>query len=85
MSADNCQTDRWKKGGKEERGGYPPRNMGNFVTESNLNCADLATAVSMENFNLWHKGCLCGIVKNVANFCPCLKSFPEAKVKTKIN
>ena len=28
------------------------------------------------------KDCFCGIlVKNVATFCPCLKSLPEAKVK----
>ena len=31
---------------------------------------------------MWHKDCFCGIlVKNVAAFCPCLKSLPEAKVK----
>ena len=30
----------------------------------------------------WHKDCFCGIlVKNVATFCPCLKSLPEVKVK----
>jgi hypothetical protein len=33
-----------------------------------------------ENFRMWHKDC--GIlVKNVATFCPCPKSLPEAKVK----
>ena len=31
---------------------------------------------------MWHKDCFCGIlVKNVATFCPCLKSLPKAKVK----
>ena len=31
---------------------------------------------------MWHKDCFCGIlVKNVATFCLCLKSLPEAKVK----
>ena len=62
--------------------GYPSRNMEDFVTESDLNCADLAQEVSVENFNMWPRDCFCGIlVKNVATFCPCLKSLPEAKVK----
>ena len=62
--------------------GYPSRNMEDFVTESDLNCADLAQEVSVENFNMWPRDCFCGIlVKNVAAFCPCLKSLPEAKVK----
>ena len=31
---------------------------------------------------MWHKDCFCVIlVKNVATFCPCLKSLPEAKMK----
>jgi hypothetical protein len=31
---------------------------------------------------MWHKDCFCGtLVKNVATFCPCLKSLPETKVK----
>ena len=33
--------------------GYPSRNMEGFVTESGLNCADLAQEVSVENFNTW--------------------------------
>jgi hypothetical protein len=38
--------------------------------------------VSMENFNVWSRDCFCAIlVKNVATFCPCLKSLPEAKGK----
>ncbi|KRY66817.1 hypothetical protein T11_13570 [Trichinella zimbabwensis] len=29
---------------------------------------------------MWPRDCFCGIlVKNVATFCPCLKSLPEAK------
>jgi hypothetical protein len=32
--------------------------------------------------NTWPRQCFCGIlVKNVATFCPWLKSLPEAKVK----
>ena len=34
------------------------------------------------NFSMWPRECFYGIlVKNVATFCPCLKSLPEAKVK----
>ena len=62
---------------------YSNRNMEDFVAGSNLNCVDLAQEISKEkNFSMWHKDCFCGIlVKNVATFCPCLKSLPEAKVK----
>ena len=43
---------------------------------------DLAQEVSVDNSNVWPKDCVCGIlVKNVATFCPCQKSLPEAKVK----
>ena len=63
--------------------GHPSKNMVDFVAGSNLNCVDLAQEVSKENFRMWHKDCFCGIlVKNVATFCPCLKSLPEAKVKS---
>ena len=57
--------------------------MEDFVAGSNLNCIYLAQEISKEkNFRMWHKDCFCGIlVKNVAAFCPCLKSLPEAKVK----
>ena len=57
--------------------------MEDFVAGSNLNCVDLAQEISKEkNFRMWHKDWFCGIlVKNVATFCPCLKSLPEAKVK----
>ena len=62
---------------------HPTRNMEDFVADSNLNCEELAQDVSMERyFRMWPKDCFCGIlVKNVAAFCPCLKSLPEAKVK----
>ena len=64
--------------------GHPSRNMEVFVAGSNLNCVDLAQDISKEkNFRMRHKDCFfCGIlVKNVATFCPCLKSLSEAKVK----
>ena len=58
--------------------GYPSRNMEDFVTESDLNCMDLAEEVSLENFNMRPKNCFCGVlVKNVATFCLCLKSLPR--------
>ena len=61
---------------------HPSRNMEDFVAGSDLNCIDLAQEISKENFRMWHKYCFCGIlVTNVATFCPCLKSLPEAKVK----
>jgi hypothetical protein len=57
--------------------------MKDFVAEIDLNCADLAQVGSMEkNFSMWPRDCFCGILmKNVAAFCPCSKSVPEAKVK----
>jgi hypothetical protein len=62
--------------------GYPSRNMENSVTESDLNCADLAQEVSVENFNKWPRDCFCStLLKNLATFCTCLKSLPEANVK----
>jgi hypothetical protein len=62
--------------------GHPSRDMEDFVTVSDLNCADLAQKVSVENFNMWPRDCFYGILmKNMAGFCPCLKSLPEAKVK----
>jgi hypothetical protein len=57
--------------------------MEDFVAVNDLNCEDLAQEISLEkNFSMWPRGCFCGIlVKNVAAFCPCLKSLPEAKIK----
>jgi hypothetical protein len=35
-----------------------------------------------KNFSMWPRDCFCStLVKDVAAFCPCLKSHPEAKVK----
>jgi hypothetical protein len=63
--------------------GHHSRDMEDFVARSNLNCIDLAQEIAKEkNFRMWHKNCFCGIWgKNVATFCPCLKSLPETKVK----
>ena len=62
--------------------GYPSRDMEDFVTESNLNCADLVQEVSMDNFYMWPRDCFSDIlVKNVATLCPCLNSLSGAKVK----
>jgi hypothetical protein len=61
----------WKAMGYFKWGvmGYSSRNLDDFVTESDLNCADLAQEVSVEN--TWPRQCFCGIlVKNVATFCP---------------
>jgi hypothetical protein len=54
-----------------------------FVAVSDLNCADWTQEVSVENnFSMWPRDCFCGVlVMNVAAFCSCLKSLPEAKVK----
>jgi hypothetical protein len=62
--------------------GHRGRNMEDFVAGSNLNCVDLVQKISKEkNFRMWHKDCFCGILmKNVATFCPRLKSLPETKV-----
>ena len=62
--------------------GQPSRNMEDFVTESDLNCSYQAPEISVENFNMWPRDCSCGVlVKNLATFCSCLKSLPEAEVK----
>jgi hypothetical protein len=63
--------------------GHPSRNMVDFVAEGDLNCESLALEVSEEkNFSMWPRDCSCAIlVSNVAAFCLCLKSLPEAKVK----
>ena len=37
---------------------HPSRNMEDFVSESDLKCADLAQEVSVEkNFSMWHRDC----------------------------
>jgi hypothetical protein len=51
--------------------GYPSRNMEDLVTESNLNCVDLAQEVSVENFNMWPRDYFCDILmKNMGYFVP---------------
>ena len=56
--------------------------MWKTVTESDLNRTELAQEVLVENFRMWPRDCFCVIlVKNVATFCPCLKSLPKANVK----
>ena len=48
-----------------------------------MNFADLTQDVSAEkNFSMWPRDSFCGIlVENVAAYCSCLKSPPEAIVK----
>jgi hypothetical protein len=62
--------------------GYTSRNTEDFVAESNLNCVDLAQEGSVKNFNMGPRDCfVVFLVMNLATFCHCLKSLPEAKVK----
>jgi hypothetical protein len=63
--------------------GNPSRNMEDFVAKSDLNCGSLTLeCLEEKNFNMGLKDCSCDIlVKNVAAFCHCRKSLPEAKVK----
>jgi hypothetical protein len=49
-------------------------------TEGDLNC--VAQSNRFQRRSMGPRDCSCNIlVKNVAAFCPCLKSLPEAKVK----
>ena len=51
------------------------------MLEGDLNCR--AHVSEEKNFNMWPQDYSCDIsAKNVANFCPCLKRVPEAKVKS---
>ena len=45
--------------------GCPSRNMDDFVTESDLNCADLAQEVSVENLSMWPRDCFYGMLVSV--------------------
>ena len=36
---------------------FSGRNMEDFVAENDLNCAELAQEVSVENFNMWPRDC----------------------------
>ena len=57
------------------------RNMESIGTKDDLNSADLVQEVLVEkNSSMWPKDYFCDIlVKNMAAFCHCLKSLPEAK------
>ena len=56
--------------------GHITRNM------EGMNCGGLAKEVILKKINMWPRDHFYDIlVKNVAAFCPCLKSLPEAKVK----
>ena len=50
--------------------GHPSRDINDFVSESYLNCSDLAQESSVEkNFIMWPTDCFSGILmKNVAIF-----------------
>lgn len=64
--------------------GYSSRNMEDFVTENDLNCANLTQEVSVKNFNMWTRDWYGYIlVKNVTNFYPCVKSLHESKLNYK--
>jgi hypothetical protein len=61
---------------------HDSKNMEDIGVESNLNSGGLAQEVSKKNVSIWPRDCFSDIlVTNVAAFCPCLKSLPEAKVK----
>ena len=51
---------------------------------SDLNCKRLSQEVSKKkNISMLPKNCSCNIlVKNLAAFCSCLKSLPEARMKS---
>jgi hypothetical protein len=63
--------------------GHPTRNIEDIGAKGVFNCVDLAQELSVEkNFSMWPRDCSCDIFgKNVAAFCPCLKSLPQAKIK----
>ena len=52
--------------------GYPSRNMNDFVTESDLNCADLAQEVSVENLSMWPRDCFYGFFGECAGVTTCV-------------
>jgi len=53
--------------------GYLRRNMEDFVTESDLNCVDLAQEVSVENFNMWTRNYFLWHYEEHSCFLPCLR------------
>jgi hypothetical protein len=66
---------------------YHSRDINDFVTERELNCAALAEEVSVEKpllrflLSMWSRDSLFFLLKNMTDFCPCLKNLPKAKVK----
>ena len=62
---------------------HPSKNMEDIGAEGHVKCLGLlAQEISVENFNMWWRDCLCDVwVKNVAAFFHCLKRLPEAMVK----
>ncbi|MGE9574538.1 hypothetical protein ACQP3C_26175 [Escherichia coli] len=64
--------------------GHTNRRLENNAVDTNVDYDSLAQEVSEEkNFSMLPRDCSCNIlVKNVAAFCPCLNSLPEAKVKS---
>ena len=62
--------------------GYHSRNTEDFVTEYDLNCANLAQEVSVEkNFSMWHRDCLLYCDDKCGSFMPLSEESPKAKVK----
>ena len=57
--------------------------MEDIGAEDDLNCAHMAQEGSVgKKVNMFSRDCFCNIlVRNVAAFCPSLKSLPEDKVK----
>lgn len=66
--------------------GHVGRSMDDRGAEGDLHCPGLGQEVSGKNFSVLSRNCSCDIlVKNVAAFCPCLKSLTKAKVKNTEN
>ena len=63
---------------------HTSRSLKESGTECDLNCGCLNQEVSeKKNFSMLPRDRSCDILmKNVAAFCPCPKSLPEAKVKS---
>ena len=62
--------------------GYPSQNMKDCCYWEWFELCRPGPILSVKNFNMWPRDRFCDIlVKNMAAFCPCLKSRPEAKVK----
>lgn len=58
--------------------------MEDSVAGGDFNCVGLLAQEDsvVENFSMWPRDSSCDVlVKNMAAFCNCLKSLPEARVK----